>query len=143
MTRRLAIPAAGVALANLAALGLLIGLVGASRAYSVGVHTLFRDHLPAVLVALAGAGVLAFVLGRRRGTPRELAMFVGLAVATDVVGALAVTLAIDEMRRVAEFALPRAVFTETAGGLQILVIGASASIGYASARHNRAVPGWR
>ena len=47
-----------------------------------------------------------------------------------LVAALAVTLAFNEMRRVAEFAVPRAIFTETVGGLQPLAIGGGSVIGY-------------
>lgn len=130
MTRRLVLPAMGIALVSLAALGLLIGWVGASRAFSVGVHTLFQDHLPAVVVTLAATAVLAFVLGRSCRTTRELALVIGFAVVADVAAAVAVTLVIDEMRRAAEIALPRAIFTETIGGLQLLAIAGGAAIGY-------------
>lgn len=124
----------GIALANLAALGLMIGMVGASRAYSVGLHTLFRDHLPAVAITLAATALLSFALGRSLRATRELALIIGFAIAADVVAALAVTLAFDEMRRVAEFAIPRAIFTETVGGLQLLAIAGGLAIGYVIGR---------
>jgi hypothetical protein len=121
----------GIALGNLAALGLMVGWVGASRAYSVGAHTLLRDHLLPVTLTLAGTTILAFLLGRTLGSWREVALVIGLAVAADVVAAFAVTLVFDEMRRVAAFALPRAIFTEMVGGLQILAMAGGAAIGWA------------
>jgi hypothetical protein len=136
VTRRLVVPAMGLALANLAALGLLIGWVGASRAFTVGVHTLFRDHLAAVVVTLAATAIVAVVLGRSLRTSGEIALVIGLAVVADAVAALLVTLAIDEMRRAAEIAFPRAIFTETIAGLQLLAIAGGATIGYlARKRH--------
>lgn len=130
MTRRVVLPAIAIALADLAALGLLIGWVGASRAYSVGLHMLFRDHLPAVAVTLASTAMLALALGRSLRAPGELALVVGGVVAADVVAALAVTLVVDEMRRVAEHSIPRAIVTVTISGLQPLAVGAGASIGH-------------
>jgi len=124
----------GIALANLAALGLMIGMVGGSRAYSVGVHTLFRDHLPAVALTLAGTAFLSFALGRALRWSREVPLIIGFAFAADVVAALAVTLVFDEMRRVAEFAVPRAIFTETVGGLQLLAVAGGATFGYVTGR---------
>lgn len=124
----------GLALTNLAALGLLVGWVGASRAFSVGVHTLFRDHLLAVVVTLAATAILAVILGRSFRTARELALVIGFAVVADVAAALALTLAIDEMRNAAVELLPRAIFTETIAGLQLLAIAGGATIGYLARR---------
>jgi hypothetical protein len=129
--RRFALPAIGLTLANLAALGLMIGMVGASRAFSVGIHTLFRDHLPAVLIALAGTALVAFALGRRLQAGRELLLVIALAFAADVLAAVTVTLVFDEMRRAADVAIPRAILTETVGGLQFLAIAGGAAVGYA------------
>lgn len=134
VTRRLALPAMALAVANLAALGLMVGWVGASRAYSVGLHTLFRDHLPAVVVSLAATAILSGALGRTLDRRRDIALVLGFAIAADVAAALAVTFAIDEMRRVAQFALPRALFTETIGGLQLLAVGGGAALGYVIGR---------
>ncbi|HET9853254.1 MAG TPA: hypothetical protein VFP56_12235 [Candidatus Limnocylindrales bacterium] len=134
MITRLALPPMVIALANLAALGLMIGWVGASRAYSVGVHTLVRDHLPAVALTLAGTAVLSFFPGRTLRRGAEVVLLVGFALAADVVAALVVTVMFDEMRRVFEVALPRAIFTETVGGLQLLAIAVGAMIGYVSRR---------
>ena len=134
MTRRLAFSAMGIALANLAALGLMIGLVGASRAYSVGVQTLFRDHLPAVAITLLAAALASLLLGRTLHTAGELAASVGLAVAADVLAALAVTASFHEMARVAGFSVPRAIFTETVGGLQLVAIAGGATLGYVLGR---------
>jgi hypothetical protein len=124
----------GIALANLAALGLMIGWIGASRAYSVGVHTLVGDHLPAVALTLAGTAFLSFLLGRTVRWRGEVVLLVGFALAADVVAALAVTMMFDEMRRVFAVALPRAILTETVGGLQLLAIAVGATIGCASRR---------
>ena len=132
--RRVAVPAMGIAFANLAALGLMIGLVGASRAFSVGVHTLFRDHLAAVVVTLAATALLAFALGRRLRERRDILLVTGFAIVADVVAAVAVTLVFDEMRRAAEMTIPRAVFTETVGGLQLLVLGGGAALGHVAGR---------
>jgi hypothetical protein len=130
LLQRVALPAMGIALANLAALGLMIGMVGASRAFSVGLHTLFRDHLPAVVITLTATGLLAFALGRGLHAGRELLLVVGFVIAADVLAALAVTLVFDEMRRAAEIAIPRAIFTETAGGLQLVAVASGAAVGY-------------
>lgn len=126
----MALPAMGIALANLAALGLMIGWVGASRAFSVGLHTLYRDHLPAVVITLTATALLAFALGRGLHAGRELLLVIGFVIAADVVAALAVTVVFDEMRRAAEIAIPRAIFTETAGGLQLLAVASGAAIGF-------------
>lgn len=140
MTTRLVLPAMGITLANLAALGLMIGWVGASRAYSVGVHTLVPDHPAAVALTLAGAAVLSFFLGRSLRWSREIVLLLGFALAADVVAALALTAMVDEMRRVFEVALPRAIFTETVGGLQLLAIAAGATIGDLSRRFAATTP---
>ena len=128
--RRVALPAIGIAFASLAGLGFMIGMVGASRAFSVGLHTLVRDHLPAVLITLAATALLALALGRGLQTGREVLLVLGFAIAADVFAALAVTLVFDEMRRAADVAVPRAIFTETVGGLQLLMITSGAAIGY-------------
>jgi hypothetical protein len=127
----------GITLANLAALGSLIGMVGASRAYSVGLHTLYRDHLPAVVVTLAAMAVVSFALGSRIHSSHDVLVVLGFGVAADVLAALAVTLVFDEMRRDVGFALPRAIFTQTAGGLQLLALGAGATTGYIIGRRRR------
>jgi hypothetical protein len=129
--RRLALPAIGLSLANLAALGLMIGMVGASRAFSVGIDTLYRDHLPALVIASVATALLAFALGRRLHAGRELLLVIAFAFAADVLAAVTVTLVFDEMRRAADVAIPRAVFTETAGGLQLVAIAGGAAFGYA------------
>jgi FtsH-binding integral membrane protein len=139
--RRLALPTIGIALANLVALGLMIGWVGASRAFSVGIHTLFRDHLPAVLIASLATTLLAFALGRRRlQAGPEVLLVIVFAFAADVLAALTVTLVFDEMRGAADVAIPRAIFTETAGGLQLLAIAGGAVFGYAFGEGRREQP---
>ena len=85
-------------------------------------------------ITLAATALLSFALGRSLRATRELALIIGFAIAADVVAALAVTLAFDEMRRVAEFAIPRAIFTETVGGLQLLAIAGGLAIGYVIGR---------
>jgi hypothetical protein len=122
------VPSIGIAFANLALLGVLIGWEGASRAYSVGLHTLYRDHLPAVAVTLVATALLAGVLGRTLRSPGEVWLAIGFALGADVVAALLVTLAISEMSRFPDPA--RAVLTETAGGLQLLAVAVGAVIGY-------------
>lgn len=124
---RVVLSTAGLAVGMLALLGLLIGWEGASRAYSVGVHTMFRDHLAAVAVmALAGA-VVAFWIGRGLVSNAEVALAVAVVALVDVACALLVTLVIDELRRFPM--LPRAVFTETAAGLQVVSITLGLSFG--------------
>jgi hypothetical protein len=125
--RSVAVPAIAIALSSLALLGLLIGWNGASRAYSVGLHTLFRDHLASVAAVLFATAVVAALLGRTLTSAREVLLAVGFAVAADVFAALMVTLMIDEMRRFPM--LPRAVLTETAGGLQLVVIAIALAMG--------------
>jgi hypothetical protein len=125
---RVIVPGISIAFANLALLALLIGWVGASRAYSVGVHTLFRDHLPTVAATLVATALLAGVLGGALRSPRELWLVIGVALGADLVAALAVTLSIDEMRRFPDLA--RALFAETAGGLQLLAVAIGAIVGH-------------
>jgi hypothetical protein len=137
VARRVALPTIGIALANLAALGMMIGWVGASRAFSAGIHTLFRDHLPAVLIVAVATTLLAIALGRCLHAGRELLVVVAFAFAADVLAAIAVTLVFDEMRRAADVAIPRAIFTETGGGLQLLAIGGGAVVGYALGERQR------
>lgn len=138
LLQRVALPAMGIAVANLAALGSMIGMVGASRAFSVDLHTLFRDHLPALLITLTATAILAFALGRGLHAGREVLLVIGFVIAADVLAALAVTLVFDEMRRIAEIAVPRAIFTETAGGLQLLTLAIGAAIGYLGGRTRNA-----
>jgi hypothetical protein len=128
--RRVAVPAIAVALGSLALLGLLIGWTGASRAYSVGLHTLFRDHPASVVAVLFVTAIIAALLGRTLISAREVLLAIGFAVAADALAALMITLMIDEMRRFPM--LPRAVLTETADGLQIVVIVIALTIGFVS-----------
>ncbi len=126
--RRFVIPAFVVAFANLAALGLLIGYVGASRAYAVGLHTLFRDHLPAVVVAALVALVMATAFGRRLGSIREGALFLLCVFVADVVAGFLPILVFNEITRHPD--LPRVLITETAGGTQLLAAGLGLLLGY-------------
>lgn len=133
LARRIVIPAFVVAFANLAALGLMIGYVGASRAYSVGLHTLFRDHLPAVIVAGLIAGVLAWAFGRRLRSIGECALLLLFVLVADVVAGLAPILIFNEITRHPD--LPRVLLTETAGATQLLAAAVGVVLGY------RAAPG--
>lgn len=128
LARRFVIPAFVVAFANLAALGLLIGWVGASRAYSVGLHTLFRDHLPAVVVAGLVALVLAAAFSRRLGSMGECALFLLYVLVADVVAGFLPILVFNEITRHPD--LPRVLITETAGGTQLLAAGIGLLFGY-------------
>ncbi len=127
-----AVVAFGIAFANLALLWLLIGGEGASRAYSVGLHTLFRDHLPAVGASLLATLLLAGVLGLSLRSIGGLWLTIWIALATDIAAAIGITLIFDEIRRHPD--LLRAVLTETAGGLQLVAISAGAALGYAARR---------
>ena len=128
LARRFVIPAFVVAFANLAALGLLIGNDGASRAYTVGLHTLFRDHLPAVVVAGLVALVLAAAFGRRLGSIREVALFLLFVFVADVVAGFVPILGFDEIFRNPD--LPRVLITETAGGTQLFAAGIGLLLGH-------------
>lgn len=130
LARRFVIPAFAVAFANLAALGLLIGWVGASRAYSVGLHTLFRDHLGAVVAAGLVALVLAAAFGRRLGSIRECTHFLLYALAADVAAGFLPIVGFDEIFRNPD--LPRVLITETAGGTQLLAAASGLLGGYAT-----------
>lgn len=129
LLKSVGLPAMGIAFANLVALALMIGMVGASRAFSVGLHTLFRDHLPAAAITLAATALLAFALGRGLHAGVDIFLVIGFALAADVLAALAMTLVFDEMRRAADIAIPRAIFTETAGGLQLVAVASGVAIG--------------
>lgn len=136
LARRFVIPAFFVAFANLAALGLMIGWVGASRAYTVGLHTLFRDHLTAVVVAGTVALVLAGAFGRRLRSLGECALFVLFVLVVDVVAGFAPILVFDEITRHPDLA--RVLVTETAAGTQLLAAGLGVLLGaLASARYAR------
>jgi len=124
--RRFVIPAFVVAFANLAALWLLIGYVGASRAYSVGLHTLFRDHLPAVVVAGLVALLIAAAFGRRLSSIRECALFL-LCVFLAVVAGFLPILVFNEITRHPD--VPRVLITETAGGTQLIAAGLGLLLG--------------
>lgn len=126
--RRLAIAAFALAFANLVALGLLVGYVGASRAYSVGLHTLFQDHLAAVLVAGLIALVLGAAFGRRLRSIGECALFLIFVLVADVVAGLLPIVVFDEIRRHPD--LPRVLMTETAGGTQLMGVGLGLLLGY-------------
>ena len=99
-----------------------------------------RLVLPAMGITLAGAAVLSFFLGRSLRWSREIVLVLGFALAADVVAALALTAMVDEMRRVFEVALPRAIFTETVGVLQLLAIAVGATIGDLSRRFAATTP---
>lgn len=128
MARRFVIPAFVLALANLATLGLLIGVVGASRAYSVGLHTLFRDHLPAVVVAGLVAFVIALVVGRKLESIGRCARFLVFVIVADVVAGFVPVLVFDEITRYPD--LPRILVTETAGGTQLLAVALGLLAGF-------------
>jgi hypothetical protein len=130
---RTASAAALTAAGSLAALGVMIGWNGASRAYSVGVHTLYRDHLAAVIVVMAASALVATLLGRLAGSAREVILVMLVVLAVDLVAALIVTLAIDELRRYPD--LVRAVLAETAGGAQLIALAGGAAAGYVGGGH--------
>lgn len=130
-TGRLAVPGFMIAFVNLGMLGLLIGWEGASRAYSVGLHTLFRDVFPAVVVTNLTTVLLAAIVGRRLRRLGELGWLIGLVLVADVIAALGVVLAIGEITLVDT---PRAVITETALGSQLAAACVGGLIGYASKR---------
>jgi hypothetical protein len=125
--RRFVIPAFVVAFANLAALWLLIGYVGASRAYSVGLHTLFRDHLPAVVVAGLVALLIAAAFGRRLSSIRECALFLLCVFLADIVAGFLPILVFNEITRHPD--VPRVLITETAGGTQLIAAGLGLLLG--------------
>ena len=109
----------GIAWTNLAILGALIGWEGGSRAYGTGLHTLFRDHLAAVLTATFIAVVHAALAARRAATARQLGrVLLGVLVA-DVVAALAVVAGIGEITLLQ---LPNVLFTQTVAGTQVLAV---------------------
>lgn len=120
MPAAVVIPAFVVVFANLASLGLLIGNVGASRAYTVGLHTLFRDHLPAVVIAALVALVLTAAFSWRLVSLREGARFVLCVFVADVVAGFAPILVFNEITRHPD--LPRVLITATVGGTQLLAI---------------------
>jgi hypothetical protein len=132
MARRFVIPAFVLAFSNLATLGLLIGLVGASRAYAVGLHTLFRDHLPAIVVAGLVAFVIAGVVGRNLESIGACARFLGFVIVADVVAGFVPIVIFDEITRYPD--LPRILITETAGGTQILAVALGLLAGYGARR---------
>lgn len=127
MTTRSIVASAGIAVGTLALLGLLTGWVGASRAYAVGVHTLFLDHPAAVGIMVVVAIVTGLFVGRGLATDRDLVSAVGAVIVADVLVALLITLTVEEMARHPD--IPRAVLAETAGGLQIAAIAAGLTIG--------------
>jgi hypothetical protein len=129
-SNQIAVRSIGLAFGNLAALGLLIGWNGASRLYGTGLHTLFRDHLPAISVVLIATALLAVFLGRTLSSTREIVQAMWFVVWTDVVAALAITLMIGEMFNHPD--LVGAVFAETAGGTQVVAIAIGLAIGYLS-----------
>jgi hypothetical protein len=121
-----------IGLGSLALLGVLVGWIGASRAYAVGPETLFRDHLASVVLVIVVTAIGAALIGRTLVSSRELWLVIGFVIVADVVAALLVTVAIDEMRRVPD--LLRAVLAETADGAQVLAAAIGAAVGYASRR---------
>jgi hypothetical protein len=111
--------AAGLAIAwvNLAVLGALIGWVGASRAYSVGLHTLFRDHLPTVAVSWIVTIGLACLVGRRFTSAGDIWIVLLWVFVGDAVAGLAPIVVYDEIRRHPD--IIRILATETAGFTQL------------------------
>ena len=137
--RWVVIAAFGIAVANLALLGVLIGHVGASRAYSVGLHTLFRDHPGSVVISWLPAVVLAAVAARRLTSIGEACLLLVFVVAADVVAGLGVIVAFGEITLVD---LPSVLITETVLGTQLLAVGGGVIVGYL-ARSTRSRTPWR
>jgi hypothetical protein len=135
VVRRAVVPAIAIALGNLVVLGTLIGWGGASLSFAVGPHTVYRDHLAAVVAVLLLTAVAAMVIGRRLGSGRELWLTIGVVIVTDLGAALLVTVMIPEMRR--HPTLLRAVLAETAGGAQVLAVAIGATLGHVSRRQPR------
>lgn len=135
MRRRVVLPAGGIAFGTLALLGILITWVGASRAYVVGVHTVYQDHLASLALTLAIGAVAAILVGRMLVSGRELAIAIATVVATDVLVAILITFAFNEMREHPD--IPRAVFAETAGGAQVAVLAVGLAIGRLARRASR------
>ena len=116
-----------IAFAHLGVLGALIGWVGGSRAYGTGLHTLFEDHLPAVMVATLVALVVAAITARFATSPGEVGLVLASVVVADVLAALFVIVGIGEIT----FAdLPRVLLTETAAGTQLASALVGAVLGY-------------
>lgn len=139
LARRFVIPAFVVAFANLAALGLMIGYVGASRAYSVGLDTLFRDHLPSVVVAGLVALVLAAGFGRRLRTIGDCALFLLFVLVADVAAGFLPILVFNEITRQPD--LPRVLITETAAGTQLVATALGLLLGSRAAATARSSAG--
>jgi len=76
--------------------------------------------------------VASTLLGRRVSSSRHVAIAVGTIGAVDVLAAVVVTLAIDEMRGRPELA--RALFAETAGGVQIAAAAVGLVVGFVRPR---------
>ena len=131
------LPAVAIAFGTLALLGLMIGWVGASQAYSVSptAMTLFRDHLAAVSIMVVVAAAAGLLVGRSLRSNRELLVAAGVVLLTDVAAALLVTAAISEMARHPQ--ILRAVYAESAGGMQLLAIAAGLILGRLSRRASR------
>jgi hypothetical protein len=127
MIHRVLAPAFAIAFANLLLLGVLIGYVGASRAYSVGLHTLFRDHLGSVILAGLAALILAALASRLLTSIGELGLLFAFVFVADVAAGLLVVAGFGEITLVH---LPGVVITETALGTQFLAVGAGGLIGY-------------
>ena len=134
---RIVAPAFGIAWTNLVLLGVLIGHDGASRAFSVGLHTLFRDHVASVLVAGVAALVLTAIVARRATSVRELGQFFAFLFLADLVAGLLVIVGFGEITLIH---LPRVLVTETAMGTQLLAVGVGAVIGYLAGRRKSRVP---
>jgi hypothetical protein len=120
--------AAGVAIAglNLAVLGVLIGWDGGSRAYGTGLHTLFRDHAPAVILAWFVASMVAGLSAQRARSSRTFGLvLIGVCV-SDVVAGLAVAAGIGEITIID---LPRVLFTETVAGTQLVAVALGLVVG--------------
>jgi len=128
--RRFVIPGFVVAFANLLLLGTLIGYVGASRAYSVGIETLFRDHLPAVAAAGLIAMGLAAGFGRRLRSVGEGARVLFYVLIADVIAGFLPILIFNEITRHPD--LSRVLITETAGATQLVAAGLGLLIGFGS-----------
>jgi hypothetical protein len=136
--RRIVIPGVAIAFANLGALGVLIGQDGASRAFGTGMHTLFRDHLVAVVIATAIALALGAVAGRLLTTRGEAWRLVLAVLLGDVLAAALVDLAYGEITLIF---LPWSIAVETIFGAQLVAAGAGALLGLGWAgRARRARP---
>lgn len=135
MTFKVFVAGFAIALVHGLVLGIQIGYVGASRAFTLGPSALLADYPGAVVVSSAVALGMAAASAFRLMAPGQLMLLVFSVAAADLLAALAVQALIPELELVH---VPQAFATIASFGVQLLAVAIGGLLGYRLGRGRRA-----